>query len=100
MSLGALSGAVDHPDFYQTRRSISGDALFVASTRRFRYPGLLQSGADIVCLFRYHPDDIYPECLGVYLPSNLLVHKRFRDPGEKEEISWHDIVGHTCRMSR
>jgi hypothetical protein len=67
---------------------------------RLRYRRLLQGGADQVCPFRYHPDDIYPESLGAYQPSYLLARKRFRDFGEKEEISWHDIVGHACRMSR
>ena len=93
VSLGALSGAVDHAAPCQTRREISGDARFGASTRRLRYPGLVPGSADLVCPFRYHPDDIYPACLGASLPSNLLAHKRFRAPGEKEEISWHDIVG-------
>jgi hypothetical protein len=67
---------------------------------RFRYPRLVQGGADIVCPFRYHPDDIYPACLRVYLLLNFLARKRFGDPREKEEISGHDIVGHACRMSR
>jgi len=60
----------------------------------------VQSGADIVCPFRDHPDDIYPAYLEAYLPSNFWAHKRFTVPGENEKISWHDIVGHAGRMSR
>jgi hypothetical protein len=73
--------------------------MFGASVRRLRYPGLVQAGEDISCWFRYLPDDIYPGGLETWCPLNLLARQYFGGHREKEEISRHDIIGHSCRMS-
>jgi len=40
------------------------------------------------------------EVWGVWCPLNLLARQRFGGHREKEEISKHDIMAHSCRMSR
>jgi hypothetical protein len=74
--------------------------MFGASARRFRYPGLFQAGKDISCWFRYYPTISILEVWGAWCLLNLLARQRFGGHREKEEISKHDIMAHSCRMPR